>query len=112
MSKNAITKILFKGTMTTTHATDLVKKMLRGCHFEVRTFLNFTLCSWFHLVMHKWKDPVCERVALACWSRINYGFASAEATIASSDIRLFNVRSEKETMEEKLNERKGEWAAM
>ena len=44
-----------------------------------------------------------ERVALACWSRINYGFAPplAEATIASSDIRLLCVRSEKETMEKK-----------
>ena len=49
---------LFKVIMPSTNATDLAQKMLRGRHFMGLNSLNFILCSWCHLVLHRSFDPV------------------------------------------------------
>ena len=38
-SETTVTNILFNGIMSTSHATDFAKKMLRGCHFMILNFM-------------------------------------------------------------------------
>ena len=61
-SETARTKNVFNVIMSTSNATTLAKKMFRGCHFMGLNSLNFILCSWWHLVPHRWKDPVFTQI--------------------------------------------------
>ena len=56
-SETALRK-LYSMAMSTTNATNVVEKLLRGRRFRRLNSLNFNLCSWCHMVPHISFDPV------------------------------------------------------